>query len=171
MNALGLGESEAELLTADRLLADYFERALIQDVDPRKIANWMTGEFLRLLHATGLTAGSCGLRPRDMAGIVFLVESGAISGNVGKKVLEELFVSGGNPEEYVRQKGLGQISDKDSLGKIVQEIVDGHPDEVARFRGGERKLMGFFVGRAMKATQGKADPKLVNSLLQKAMES
>jgi aspartyl-tRNA(Asn)/glutamyl-tRNA(Gln) amidotransferase subunit B len=95
------------------------------------------------------------------------MDEGLISGKIAKKVFGALFEQGGDPETYVREQGMIQISDSSAIEGYVDEVIAAHPDEVARFRGGEKKLTGFFVGQVMKKSRGKANPKLVNELLAK----
>jgi aspartyl-tRNA(Asn)/glutamyl-tRNA(Gln) amidotransferase subunit B len=126
-------------------------------------------ELLRELSAAGVAAAACAFTPAQLAALVRLVEEGAISGTVGKQVLADLFARGGDPAAYVKDKGLAQISDASSLEAAVDEVLAACPAECARYRAGEKKLTGFFVGQVMKKTRGQANPKLVAELLTKKL--
>ncbi|MEW5774405.1 MAG: Asp-tRNA(Asn)/Glu-tRNA(Gln) amidotransferase subunit GatB [Thermodesulfobacteriota bacterium] len=161
----GLPGQDAEVLTADRGLADYFEAAAQAYAEPKKLANWIMTELLRELSSAGVSAAACAFRPEQLAALVRLVEEGTISGAMGKQVLADLFSSGGDPAAYVKDKGLAQISDASSLESAVAEVLAACPKECERYRAGEKKLTGFFVGQVMKKTKGQANPKLVAELL------
>lgn len=163
----GLPDQDAVVLTGDRALADYFEAAAAVYAEPKKLANWIMTELMRELAAAGRTARECAFTPPQLAALVRLVEEGSISGTVGKQVLSELFPAGGDPAAYVKDKGLVQISDASSLDAAVAEVLAAHPKECERYRAGEKKLTGFFVGQVMKKTKGQANPKLVAELLAK----
>ncbi len=170
MEQYGLSADDAALLTAERDLADYFEEAVKAHDAPKKIANWMMSELLRELNQTGGKAASCALTPAHLAALVRLIDDEVISGKIGKQIFSELCASGMDPKTFVREKGLVQISDSSALEASIREVLDQSPDEVAAYRGGKKKLMGFFVGQVMKKTRGKANPALVNQLLQKLLE-
>lgn len=163
----GLPDQDAAVLTGDRALADYFEAAAAAYPEPKKLANWIMTELMRELAAAGRTARECAFTPRRLAALVRLVEEGAISGATGKQVLAELFATGGDPVAFVKDRGLAQISDASSLDAAVAEVLAANPRERERYRAGERKLTGFFVGQVMKKTRGQANPKLVAELLAK----
>lgn len=163
--ALGLPEYDAEVLTAEKELADYFEEALQTYNEPKKISNWVMGEVLRELNDRGETLAACRVAPGELARLVRIVDDGVISGTIAKNVFKALFATGGDPEAYVRAKGLVQISDTSAIEGLVDEVLAENPAEVERFRAGDKKLTGFFVGQVMKKSKGKANPALVNELL------
>ena len=167
--ALGLPEYDALVLTAEKEVADYFEEALAVHAEPKKISNWVMGEVMRELNDRGVSLAECRLRPGDLARLVKLVDDGIISGSIAKSVFKELFESGGDPEAHVKAKGLAQISDTSAIGGLVDEVLAENPAEVERYKGGDRKLTGFFVGQVMKKSKGKANPGLVNQLLAKRL--
>ena len=136
---------------------------------PKKIANWMMSDMLRMLNDEACTVADCGLAPGDFAALVRIVDQGLVNQKVGQQVFKELFAEGGDPEAFVRDKGLAQISDTSALEAAVDEIIAANPSEVEAFRGGKKKLMGFFVGQVMRATKGQANPKLVNEILAKKL--
>ncbi|TVM18919.1 Asp-tRNA(Asn)/Glu-tRNA(Gln) amidotransferase GatCAB subunit B [Oceanidesulfovibrio indonesiensis] len=160
-----LPERDADLLTSERELAEYFEEAARLSGTPRKVGNWMMGEFLRELNQAHIRASEAAMRPAQLAELVSLVEEGVISGKIGKDIFPDLFAKGGSPRSYVEEKGLVQISDSSALETQVDEILAANPDEVEAYRGGKTKLLGFFVGQVMRATKGQANPGLVNQIL------
>jgi aspartyl-tRNA(Asn)/glutamyl-tRNA(Gln) amidotransferase subunit B len=125
--------------------------------------------MLKELNDTGRDIRECAFQPEHLAKLVKLMDDGLISGKIAKKVFGALFEEGGDPEAYVKEKGMIQISDTSAIEGYVDEVIAENPDEVARFKGGEKKLTGFFVGQVMKKSRGKANPKLVNELLAKKM--
>ncbi len=164
---LGLPEYDALVLTAEKEVADYFEAALETYAEPKKLSNWVMGEVMRELNDRGATMEGCKVRPAELAALVRLVDDGIISGTIAKNVFKELFETGGDPEAHVKAKGLVQISDTSAIEGLVDEVLAENPAEVERYRGGDRKLTGFFVGQVMKKSKGKANPALVNQLLAK----
>jgi len=170
MEQYGLPEYDAGVLTAERDVADYFEAAVGVHNEPKKIANWIMSELMRELNECGLSIAGCKLRPEGLARLVKIIDSGAISGKIGKQIFGDLFASGEDPEAYVKAKGLVQISDSGALDAVVDEVLAACPGEVERYKAGEKKLTGFFVGQIMKKTKGQANPKLVNELLAKKLD-
>jgi aspartyl-tRNA(Asn)/glutamyl-tRNA(Gln) amidotransferase subunit B len=165
----GLSDYDAEVLTAERDMAEYFEAAVTAGADPKKAANWMQSELLRELNQAGLPARDAKLTPAKLAGLIKLIDAGEISGKIAKQIFPDLFAEGLDPAQYVRQKGLSQISDSGTLESAVDAVLAANPAEVEAFRAGKTKLMGFFVGQIMKATKGQANPGLVNELLTKKL--
>ncbi|NLW81023.1 MAG: Asp-tRNA(Asn)/Glu-tRNA(Gln) amidotransferase subunit GatB [Desulfovibrionales bacterium] len=163
--ALGLPAYDAEVLTAEKDVADYFEAALEAYNEPKKVSNWVMGEVMRELNDRGVALTACKVQPHELAKLVKLVDEGLISGNIAKAVFKDLFETGGDPEVRVRAKGLVQISDTSAIESLVDEVIAENPAEVARFKGGDKKLTGFFVGQVMKKSKGKANPAMVNQLL------
>jgi aspartyl-tRNA(Asn)/glutamyl-tRNA(Gln) amidotransferase subunit B len=161
----GLPEFDADLLTNERATAEYFEATVQAGADAKKASNWIMSELLRELNQEGLHADQCKLTPEHLAGLIKLIDAGTISGKIGKQIFHDLFESGEAPEAYVKAKGLVQISDSGELDSVVDEVLAENPDEAARLKGGEKKLVGFFVGQIMRKTKGQANPQLVNKLL------
>ncbi|ACU88424.1 Asp-tRNA(Asn)/Glu-tRNA(Gln) amidotransferase subunit GatB [Desulfomicrobium baculatum] len=166
---LGLPGYDSLVLTAEKEVADYFETALATYTEPKKISNWVMGEVMRELNDRGATLAECKLRAQDLARLVKLVDDGLVSGTIAKNVFKELFETGGDPEAYVKAKGLVQISDTSAIEGLVDEVLAENPSEVERYKGGDKKLTGFFVGQVMKKSKGKANPGLVNQLLAKKL--
>jgi aspartyl-tRNA(Asn)/glutamyl-tRNA(Gln) amidotransferase subunit B len=165
----GLPEYDADLLTAERPLAEWFEEAVRSGGEPKAVSNWMMVELLRLLNERSIAVEQCPLRPQQLVEMLALIKDGTISGKIAKTVFEEMFATGKSARQVVQEKGLVQISDEEALLRIVKEVLEGSPREVERYRAGEAKLLGFFVGQVMRATKGKANPKLVNELLRREL--
>jgi len=162
-------EQDAEILTSDRALADYYEAAVRAYREPKKVGNWIISELLRELGAARLTPDACQLQPEGLAKLVEMIDAGTISGTIGKKIFPDLFAMGADPARYCQEKGLVQISDSSELEVAVAEVIAAHPKECERYRAGDKKLMGFFVGQVMKKTRGQANPKVLGELLAKQL--
>ncbi len=169
MDQFGLSAFDADILTAERDLAAYYEKACATGADPKKVGNWMMGDFLRELGEAKLTVDQVKLAPEDLAKLVKLIDGGTISGKIGKQIFPEFFANGGDPEALVKAKGLVQISDTSALEVAIDAVLAANPSEVEAYRGGKTKLMGFFVGQIMKATKGQANPGLLSELLAKKL--
>jgi aspartyl-tRNA(Asn)/glutamyl-tRNA(Gln) amidotransferase subunit B len=165
----GLPATDADLLVSEKAMADWYEEAVKLGGQPKVVANWVTGELMRLLNESNSTFEDCPLKPHQLVEMLKLIENGTISGKIAKSVFEELYRTDKSPESIVREKGLVQISDSDEIEKAVDDIISRHPKEAERYRAGEEKLMGFFVGQVMKATKGKANPQMANDLLKKKL--
>lgn len=166
-----LPDYDAGVLTSSRELADYFEACLGKSAQPKQVANWIMGPLLGLLNAEGKSIVQSPISAQDLAGLLQLIHEEVISGKIAKTVFEDMAASGKTAQQIVEEKGLAQVSDSGALEAEIDKLIAAHPDEVARFKEGHKKLMGFFVGQVMKATQGKANPKLVNQILSKKLEA
>ncbi|MFL5262790.1 MAG: Asp-tRNA(Asn)/Glu-tRNA(Gln) amidotransferase subunit GatB [Anaeromyxobacteraceae bacterium] len=170
---LGLSAFDAGLLTAERAVAEFFDAALAAyGAGPeaaKKVANWVSGEGARLANETGLAPAAWKLTPAGLASILRLLDAGTVNGNGAKVVFEELFRSGGDAEAVVRAKGLAQVSDEGAIEGVVERVVAASPAEVERYRAGNKKLLGFFVGQVMKELRGKGNPGVVNALVKKKL--
>lgn len=166
-----LPEYDAGVLNSSRQLADYFEACLEHFNRPKPAANWIMGSLLGRLNAEGKTIEESPISAKDLAGLLQLIEDDVISGKIAKTVFEEMAEGGKSAKQIVDEKGLAQVSDSGALEGEIDKIISAHPEEVARFKDGNPKLMGFFVGQVMKATQGKANPKLVNQILSNKLKS
>jgi len=164
----GLPEYDAEVLTASREIADYFEEAVGLYDNPKTISNWIMTELLREVKEED-DIGTLSVTPERLAELLKLIDDGTISGKIAKDVFAEMISSGKSAKEIIEDKGIKQISDESELEQIVAGILEKHPDEISRYKGGDQKLIGFFVGQVMKATQGKANPKVVNEILRKEL--
>jgi aspartyl-tRNA(Asn)/glutamyl-tRNA(Gln) amidotransferase subunit B len=161
----GIPSYDAAVLTGSRALAEYFEAVVRHKASPKTASNWIMGELLALLNAEGVEIGSCRVTPQALASLFVLVDEGKINGKIAKKVFEEMYRTGAEPDAIVNAKGLLQVSDADSLTTVIDQVIADSPKEVAQYRSGKDKLFGFFVGQVMKRTQGKANPAAVNELL------
>ncbi len=164
-----LPEYDAEVLTADKALADYFEAAVKEFPRPKQVSNWIMVELLRELKKAEAGIASCRVTPAALAHLLELVEKGTISGKLAKTVFEDMVATGRDPAAIVKEKGLTQISDTSALEAAAQEIINAHPQEVANYKAGKTKVMGFFVGQLMKKTQGQANPQLANEIFQRLL--
>jgi aspartyl-tRNA(Asn)/glutamyl-tRNA(Gln) amidotransferase subunit B len=171
VTAFGLPAYDAEVLTASRALADYYEATLARFPQPKVVSNWVMGDLMRELNRQHHTPQQAPVTPEHLAGMLQLVDEGVISGKLAKTVFEEMYRSGKQPREIVAEKGLVQMRDSSALEGIVRQILADNAPQVEEYRAGKQKLFGFFVGQTMRATQGKADPKLVNELLKTLLEA
>jgi aspartyl-tRNA(Asn)/glutamyl-tRNA(Gln) amidotransferase subunit B len=166
----GLPDYDAALLTSDRDLAGYFEDCVRRFPNSKQVSNWMMGPLLGLLNAQGNAIDVSPVSADDLARLLELIEQGTISGKIAKSVFDEMARTGKPPQKIVAEKGLVQITDASSIEAVVATVISNNPQEVAAYKGGRNKLMGFFVGQVMKATRGKANPKLVNEILKRMLK-
>ena len=167
----GLPAYDAELLTSDRVLAQYFEDCITSFDNPKQVSNWIMGPLLGLLNAAGKTIDASPVSPADLARLLKLIEDGIISGKIAKTVFDEMALSGRDPDRIVKEQGLVQVSDASQIETLVDKILAAHPEEAQAFRNGKDKLIGFFVGQVMRETKGKANPQVVNELLRQKIDS
>jgi aspartyl-tRNA(Asn)/glutamyl-tRNA(Gln) amidotransferase subunit B len=160
-----LGYNDASQLASDKDFAEYFETVARITANPKLASNWVLGEFTRELNNSGKSAGEALVNAEDLAELIVTVESGKINNNQAKEVFAEMFASGKPAAAVIEEKGFEQISDTSAIEKIVDEVIAANDANVAAYRGGNEKLFGFFVGQVMKASQGKANPKVVNDIL------
>lgn len=165
----GLSEYDAGVLTAERAMADYYEAAAASAGDPKATANWVTVELSRLLNAENIPITETKIAPEQLGAMLRLIQDGTISGKIGKTLLEEMFQTGKAAEEIVREKGMVQVSDASAVETMVDEVLAANPKEVERYRSGEEKLLGFFVGQLMRASKGKVNPGVANDVLKKRL--
>jgi aspartyl-tRNA(Asn)/glutamyl-tRNA(Gln) amidotransferase subunit B len=166
----GLSGYDTRVLTDDREVAEYFETAVAAGADPKQVTNWVTQDIAAHLNKNvGLNITDLPITAESLAELVNLINDGTISGKIAKEILPELLEKGGSPKAIVESKGLTQISDVGAIEAMIDELLTENPDKVEAYRGGKKKLQGFFVGQMMKKTSGRADPKLVNQLLNKKL--
>jgi aspartyl-tRNA(Asn)/glutamyl-tRNA(Gln) amidotransferase subunit B len=165
MSEWALSSYDAEVLTASRSLAEYFEACVALQANAKAVSNWVMGEITRSLNDTGLSIEECPVTPRLLVELLKLIDGGTISGKIAKTVFEEMWQSGNDPAAIVQEKGLVQVSDSGAIEAIIDEILTKEAGQVAEYRSGKDKLFGFFVGQVMKASKGKANPAVVNELL------
>jgi aspartyl-tRNA(Asn)/glutamyl-tRNA(Gln) amidotransferase subunit B len=165
----GLPEYDADLLTSEKSMADWFEGAVRAGAASKAVSNWMMGDLMRFLNEENKSIEECPLKSSQLAEMIKLIDNGTISGKIAKTVFEEMYRTGKDAQEVVKEKGLTQISDSGAIEKAIDEAIARSPKEVERFKSGDEKLIGFFVGQVMKATKGKANPQLVNEILKKKL--
>ncbi|MBI2934248.1 MAG: Asp-tRNA(Asn)/Glu-tRNA(Gln) amidotransferase subunit GatB [Chloroflexi bacterium] len=174
-----LSAYDAELLTGSKPMADYFEACLnevrpsLSDAELRKkaktVANWMLGEFSRLLNAAGVEITSAKVSSQQLNELLKMLEGGKISGTAAKTVFEEMFRTGKPASEVVAALGLAQLSDSEELARVVREVLDKNPQAIADFKAGKEQTLGFLVGQAMRATRGRANARELGEMIKKAL--
>ena len=160
-----LGTYDIDVLTASPRIADYFEQVANSLGDPKTAANWIMGEVLAVLKATGLTIDRFQVRPDDLATLLRMVRDGKVSNTAAKKIFALMVQTGERPETIAEREGLTQVGDESQLAAWVDEVLASQAAEWERYKAGEKKLLGVFVGAVMKKSGGRADPKKVNQLL------
>ncbi len=174
MHDYGLPAYDAEVLTARKDVADYFEASVRAcPVAPKVVSNWVMDSVLRFVKEKKLDAAlkieTWPCPPEHLGRLIGLIQDGTISTTIAKTVYEEMRQTGQPPEEIIETKGLRQVSDTDTLQAAIADVLTANPDKVEAYRGGKEKLIGFFVGQVMRATQGKANPQMVNTLLRQKL--
>ena len=169
MDEYALPQADAEVLTDSPELADFYDNIAKCSKDPKAVANWITGEFLKLINATGTSITDTKLTAAHMCSMLDLIDAGTINRNIAKTVFEEMFNTGKLPDQIVKEKGLEQVTDTGAIEVAIDAVIANSPKEVERYRGGEEKLIGFFVGQVMKETKGKANPGVVNKLIKEKL--
>lgn len=158
-------EYDILILTSSKKMADLFEETIALCKKPKEVSNWLMGEAMRLLKEEEKDVDEISLSPEYLAKLIELLEAGTINRTVAKEVFEVIFRENVNPEQYVEEKGLKMVQDKDLLRSTIAEVIQKNPQSVADYHGGKTKAMGYLVGQTMKAMKGKADPALVNQIL------
>src|SRR5437016_5865229 len=167
----GLSFADASQLTADRSLADFYEQAVeASGGNARATANWIRSELLRELENAGLTAERSPIPAAELGALVRVIDEGSISGKQGKDVLIEMFASGKPAAAIVAERGLVQVSDTGEIDRVIDEVIAANPGQLEQYRSGKEALFGFFVGQVMKASKGKANPKVVNERLREKLK-
>jgi aspartyl-tRNA(Asn)/glutamyl-tRNA(Gln) amidotransferase subunit B len=167
--AYGLPEYDAGVLTQSAALANYFEQAASASGSPKAVSNWVMGELLRTLKERGVAIEEVPLAPGALAGLIALVEKGTISSTIAKDVFAKMYDSGRSADDIVRADGLAQNSDEGALLAIVRDVIGKNSDAAAQYRAGKSQTFGYLVGQVMKASGGKANPKLANELLKREL--
>ncbi|MGC9975098.1 MAG: Asp-tRNA(Asn)/Glu-tRNA(Gln) amidotransferase subunit GatB [Syntrophales bacterium] len=160
---------DAGVLTASRVLADYFEEVARLSGKPKAASNWVMGDILRFLNEERKDIKDCPILAGSLAEMIRLIEDGTISGKMAKDIVEEMYKTGKPPKAIIEEKGMVQITDEIALVKTIAEVLGENKAQVEQYRGGKEKLFGYFVGQVMKATGGKANPQLINQLLKKML--
>jgi len=177
-SVLGLSAYDAGVITASRPLAQYFETLVLgsdpksgsdPSLDAKLCANWLCGELSAALHRENLEVEHSRITPAQLSGLLVRIQDGTISGKTAKEVFEALWQEGGDADAIIEAKGLRQISDDGALEKIVDQLIAENAAQVAEYRAGKDKVFGFFVGRAMRASGGRANPVQLNDILKKKL--
>ncbi|HEU4766542.1 MAG TPA: Asp-tRNA(Asn)/Glu-tRNA(Gln) amidotransferase subunit GatB [Pyrinomonadaceae bacterium] len=166
----GLSFSDASQLVADRSLADYYEDTVKASGNPRASANWIRTELLRELEVAGVSASNSPITADNLGRLIKLIDEGKISGKQAKDVLVEMFKTGKGADAIVEEQGLVQVSDTGEIDSLIDEVIAANPEQLASYRSGKEALIGFFVGQVIKASKGKANPKIVNERLRPKLE-
>ena len=171
MTDYGLPEYDADILTIDRSLSDYFEAAVKAYAgDPKRVSNWLMNDVLRMLNESGKSAWELVLTPAYLAEIIKLVDTNTVNTNTGKALLEKVNETGKSPSEIVQAEGLAKVSDDGAIRLVVEQVLAESSAEVAAYKTGKVGLMGFFVGQVMKKMQGKADASKARALLEELLK-
>ena len=161
----GLSSTDAQYMTNDKDTSDYFEKVVAAGADPKASVNWIMGEFASQLSNAGIEIAKAPVTPENLAKLLALIAKGTISGKIAKKVFADMWKDGADPEEIVKAQGLVQISDTGALKELVVKVIANNPKAVEDFKAGKKKAVGALVGQIMKETKGKANPKVINELL------
>lgn len=161
----GLPTYQSEVLTSSAEIADYFEEVLKTFSDARQVSNWVMGDILRILNDQKISTDKLRVTPSRLGTLLQLIKDGAVSDRAAKKVIDTIQAEDKDPAVIIDELGLKQVSDSGTLEAAVKKVIDEHPGEVQRYKAGEKKLMGFFVGQAMKATAGAGNPREINNIV------
>ncbi|MFB0506909.1 MAG: Asp-tRNA(Asn)/Glu-tRNA(Gln) amidotransferase subunit GatB [Thermodesulfobacteriota bacterium] len=165
----GIPDYDADILTASRSLANYYEECVKLCGEAKMVSNWIMGDLLRELKKDDREIEECPVPPTHLASMLKMIKDGVISGKIAKTVFEEMYRSGDDPEKIVHEKGLIQLTDVNEIQRIIRGVLEENPKLVENYQKGKEQIFGFFVGQVMRATKGKANPKLVNELLRKSL--
>ena len=169
MDQFGLTEYDSSIITSSKPIADLFEEAADICKKPKDVANWIMGDLMKLLNDSGTEADDVSFDPAKLAAVVELVDKGTVNRNTAKRVFEEVYRSNVDPEQYVKEQGLGMITDEAAVLSGIEKVLAANEKAVADYKGGNQKTFGFIVGQVMKEFRGKADPALINLLLKEAL--
>lgn len=161
---------DISILTASKKMADLFEQTVSLGANPKKASNWLMGETMRLLKEKEMEPEDITFAPENLAKLIALADKGTINSTVAKDVFEVVFTENTDPEQYVKEHGLGTVSDEGALRETIEKIVEENPQSVADYQAGKKKAIGFLVGQTMKAMQGKANPGMVNQILTEILD-
>jgi aspartyl-tRNA(Asn)/glutamyl-tRNA(Gln) amidotransferase subunit B len=167
----GLSDYDAGILTSSKAVADFYEETVAKKADPKLASNWIITELLGYLNREGIEIEAIRMTPAHLAEMILLIQKGTISSKIAKKVFKEMLDTGKDPGTIVKEKGWVQISDEGKLKEEVAKVIAANPQSVEDFKNGKDRALGFLVGQVMKATRGQANPKLVNELILKQIQS
>ncbi|MFO7983895.1 MAG: Asp-tRNA(Asn)/Glu-tRNA(Gln) amidotransferase subunit GatB [Desulfuromonadales bacterium] len=166
----GLSRSDAEVLCSERTIAEYYDECVRLHGNAKACANWVMGEVQRRLNDEDITIDRATVSPELLVGLLKRIDDNTVSGKIAKTVFDEMWNSGRQADDIIEEKGLKQVTDTGAIEKVVDEVIAANPAQAEEYRGGKEKLLGFFVGQVMKATQGKANPGMVNELLKAKLQ-
>ena len=169
MELFGLSTYDAEVLVADKEVAEYFEEVVATNADPKLVCNWISGELMRLMNENKVDIRNVGIPANSLASLINFLHEGSISGKIAKTVFEEMVQSGEDPATIIEARGLKQVSDEGALRRLLETLLENNPKQVKQYRTGKTQIKGFFVGQVMKETRGQANPQIVNQLLEKLL--
>ena len=169
MESFGLSTYDAEVLVADKQVAEYFEEVVAAKADPKLVCNWISGELMRLMNENKVDIRNVGIPAKSLASLIQFLQEGSISGKIAKTVFEEMVKSGKDPATIIEVRGLKQVSDEGALRGLLETLLSNNPKQVEQFRAGKTQIKGFFVGQVMKETKGQANPQIVNQLLEELL--
>lgn len=165
INEMGITSYDASVIVSDKATTEFFEESVKECGDAKLAANWLTGEFFARLNKQGFSIEESPVSVKQFSNLLGLIKDDTISGKIAKQVFDLMFETGKDPQVIVEEKGLKQVTDTGAIEKMIDEVLAANSDKVEQYRSGKDKLYGFFVGQVMKATQGKANPKVVNDIL------
>ena len=172
MKEYSLPVYDAEILTSERQLSDYFEQAVLAySGDPKKVSNWMMNDLLRLVNDRNIPVAELKITPAYLAELIILVDSGKVNTSTAKSILEKVETTGNNPAAIVEAEGLGLVSDDAAIRSACQDVIAKNPNEATSYQAGKTTLMGWFVGQVMKKMRGKADPQIAGKILAELLQS
>ena len=167
----GLPEYDADILTGERSLSDYYEAAVTAyGGDPKRVSNWLMNDVLRMINEKGVSVGALRLTPAYLAEVIKLVDAGTVNTSTGKALLDKVESTGRAPGDIVQSEGLAKVSDVDAIRAVCAEVLAENPEQVSTYKGGKVTLIGWFVGQAMKKSRGKADPQKVKAILEEMLK-
>ena len=169
MESFGLSTYDAEVLVADKQVAEYFEEVVAAKADPKLVCNWISGEIMRIMNENKVDIRNVGIPAESLARLIQFLQEGSISGKIAKTVFEEMVQSGKDPATIIEVRGLKQVSDEGALRGLLETLLNNNPKQVEQYRAGKTQIKGFFVGQVMKETKGQANPKIVNQLLEELL--
>ncbi len=169
MESFGLSTYDAEVLVADKQVAEYFEEVVAAKADPKLVCNWISGELMRIMNENKVDIRNVGIPAESLARLIQFLQEGSISGKIAKTVFEEMVQSGKDPATIIEIRGLKQVSDEGALRGLLETLLNNNPKQVEQYRAGKTQIKGFFVGQVMKETKGQANPKIVNQLLEELL--
>ena len=170
VSGFNLSEYDADLLAADKDLANFFEAVVKVSNSPKLSANWIMGELSAQLNNENLSINESKITSNQLGQLILRIEDGTISGKIAKEIFEKLWSSDNEVDEIIQGEGLEQVTDDKEIESMIDKVINNNPEQLEQFRSGKDRLFGFFVGQVMKASQGKANPKQVNDILRKKLE-